>query len=357
MQKTIPVEEAVGMVLPHDITEIRTPSVQADDDSGDTGGKQDSFKGPAFKKGHVIRLEDIPHLKRLGKEHIYVLRLGPGDIHENEAARQLAGALAGSGVVVSGEPSEGKLNITAGIDGLLKIDTHALYQINFLGDVICSTLHTNIMVNRGDHVAATRLIPLVGKRDVVDRATDIAGQSGGVIRVLPLKKARAGLVITGNEVFHGRIKDKFEPVLRKKLSAIGSEVIQVSIAPDEVDVIADKIKDCLDAGADLIVTSGGMSVDPDDVTRFGIKAAGAVDIVYGTPVLPGAMFLVGYIGKVPVLGLPACGMFHKITVFDLVLPRILAGEKIRRKEFAELGHGGLCRNCKKCMFPVCGFGK
>jgi len=357
MRKTIPVEEAVGMVLPHDVTEIRVPCEQEDDNSQDKGENRDSFKGPAFKKGHIIRTEDIPHLKRLGKEHIYVLDLGPDNIHENEAARQLAAALAGPGSVVSGEPSEGKLNITAAIDGLLKIDTNALYQINLQGDVICSTLHTNMMANSGDVVAATRLIPLVGKRDVVDHATDIAGQSGGVIRVLPLRKAGAGLVITGNEVFHGRIKDKFEPVLRKKLSTIGSDVIQVRIAPDDVDTIAKEIKNCLDAGADLIVTSGGMSVDPDDVTRFAIKAAGAVDIVYGAPVLPGAMFLVGYIGKVPVLGLPACGMFYKITVFDLILPRVLAGEKIQRKDLAELGHGGLCRNCKKCRFPVCGFGK
>ena len=134
-------------------------------------------------------------------------------------------------------------------------------------------------------------------------------------------------------------------------------MVAVRFAPDNIETIAAEIKACLDAGADLIVTSGGMSVDPDDVTRQGIAKAGAKEIVYGTPVLPGAMFLVGYIGEVPVLGLPACGMFHKITVFDLILPRVLCGEKITRQDVAQLGHGGLCRQCKSCTYPICGFGK
>jgi len=172
-----------------------------------------------------------------------------------------------------------------------------------------------------------------------------------------LKKARAGLVITGSEVFYGRIEDKFEKVLRDKLTALGSEVIRVGFAPDDPGLIAAEIKACLDAGADLIITSGGMSVDPDDVTRIGISQAGAEETVYGTPVLPGAMFLVGRIGEVPVLGLPACGMFYKITVFDLILPRVLTGERIGRRELADMGHGGLCRNCKRCRYPICSFGK
>lgn len=172
-----------------------------------------------------------------------------------------------------------------------------------------------------------------------------------------LRSARAGLVITGNEVYYGRIKDAFEPVLRKKLAALGSSVVKVTFAPDDIGEIAGQIKACLADGADLIITSGGMSVDPDDVTRLAIAEAGATDMVYGTPVLPGAMFLVGTIGEVPVMGLPACGMFHRITVFDLVLPRVLAGEKMTRDDLARLGHGGLCSICKTCTYPVCHFGK
>jgi molybdenum cofactor synthesis domain-containing protein len=356
MKKRIPVDQAVGMVLPHDITEII----------------QGEFKGCAFKKGHILRLEDVEHLRRLGKEHIYALELSDGEIHENEAARLLAAALAGEGVEYSDKVSEGKVSLRASCDGLLKIDKEALYRFNLLGEIMCSTLHTNTPVKKGEQVAATRLIPLVGERSLVEEAVVLAesaapaesvpsaesAQAGKkIIRVLPLKKVKAGLVVTGSEVYYGRIEDKFEAVLREKMAELGSEVVRVGFAPDDVGQIAEEIRRCLEAGADLIITSGGMSVDPDDVTRTGIREAGAVDTVYGTPVLPGAMFLVGRIGEVPVLGLPACGMFHKITVFDLILPRILTGESVGREQFAAMGHGGLCRNCKHCRYPVCNFGK
>ncbi len=339
--KKVPVEHAIGMVLPHDVTEIC----------------KDGFKGRAFKKGHIIRAEDIEHLKRLGKEHIYVLELAPDDIHENEAAELLAAAFCGQGAVLSGEPVEGKINILAGTDGLLRVEVEALYRINLLGEVVCATLHTYTPVKKGELIAATRLIPLVSKRSIVHEAVAIAHQTHGIIEVAELRKASAGLVITGNEVFHGRVQDAFEPVLRQKLAQLGSDVAAVRFAPDDPAEIAAAIQECLAAGADLIITSGGMSVDPDDVTRQGIMAAGASDIVYGSPVLPGAMFLIGAIGDVPVLGLPACGMFHKITVFDLILPRVLSGERIGRAELARMGHGGLCRQCGTCQYPVCSFGK
>ena len=341
MKKSIPVDQAVGMVLPHDITEI----------------VKDKFKGCAFKKGHIIRQEDIEHLRRLGKDHIYVLKLTDNEIHENEAARLMAAALAGSGTAYSDEIVEGKVAIRAAHDGLLKINKEALYRFNLLGEVMCSTLHTNTPVKKGEQVAASRLIPLLGERSLVAQAVSIAGAGEKMVRVLPLACVKAGLVITGSEVFYGRIEDRFEQVLRSKLAELGSRVAMVGFAPDDPAKIAAEIQKCLAAGADLIVTSGGMSVDPDDVTRMGIQEAGAVDMVYGTPVLPGAMFLVARIGTVPVLGLPACGMFHNITVFDLILPRILTGETIGRKEFADMGHGGLCRNCKHCRYPVCNFGK
>ena len=340
-QQVVPVAEAVGMVLPHDITEI----------------VKDRFKGRAFKKGHIIRAEDIDHLRRLGKEHIYVLELGEHDIHENEAALCLAEALAGGGTEFDREIVEGKASIRAATDGLLRIDREALFRFNLLGEVMCATLQTNTPVSRGEQVAATRLIPLVGSRRLVERAVAIARSGEAIVRVLPLGRVRAGLVITGTEVFHGLIEDRFEQVLRDKLAALGSTVGRVGFAPDDPNLIAAEIHRCLEAGAELVVTSGGMSVDPDDVTRQGILLAGAEEVVYGTPVLPGAMFLVGRIGRVPVLGLPACGMFHKITVFDLVLPRVLTGETIGREELAALGHGGLCRNCAHCQYPVCSFGK
>ncbi|RWX43839.1 molybdenum cofactor synthesis domain-containing protein [Candidatus Electrothrix aarhusensis] len=235
----------------------------------------------------------------------------------------------------SDKVSEGKASLRASCDGLLKIEKEALYRFNLLGEIMCSTLHTNTPVKKGEQVAATRLIPLVGERSLIEEAVIIAesvesaelGESvEKIVRVLPLKKVKAGLVVTGSEVYYGRIEDKFEAVLRGKMAELGSEVVRVGFAPDDASRIAEEIRLCLEAGADLIITSGGMSVDPDDVTRTGIRKAGAVDTVYGTPVLPGAMFLVGRIGEVPVFGLPACGMFHKITVFDLILPRILTNE-------------------------------
>ncbi|MGB3225319.1 MAG: molybdopterin-binding protein [Desulforhopalus sp.] len=341
MKTIVPLEQAVGMVLPHDITEI----------------VKDTFKGRAFRKGHVVRQEDIDHLRRLGKEHIYVLQLSDNEIHENEAALLLARALAGPGTEYREEIVEGKVTIHAAKDGLLKINREGLLQFNMLGEVMCATLQTNTPVKKGEQIAASRLIPLVAGRQVVEQAVAIAETSKPIIEVLPLRTVQAGLVITGNEVYYGRIKDKFEQVLREKLAGLGSTVQSVGFAPDDPQRIAEEIHRCLAAGAELIVTSGGMSVDPDDVTRQGIKEAGAENIIYGTAVLPGAMFLVGRIGRVPVVGLPACGMFHKITVFDLVLPRILTGSSLDRRDIAELGHGGLCRNCKTCQYPVCSFGK
>ncbi|WP_417908739.1 molybdopterin-binding protein [Candidatus Electronema sp. PJ] len=340
MKQQIPVAQAVGMVLPHDITEI-------------VPGKS---KGPAFRKGHIIQHADVERLRQLGKEHIYVLELSADEVHENEAALLMAAALAGSGVEYSDEVTEGKVSIKAAHDGLLKIDKEALFCFNLLGEVMCSTLHNHTPVKKGEQVAAVRLIPLVGERSLVMQAVAVAEETK-IVQVLPLPKVKAGLVITGNEVFSGRIEDKFEAVLRSKLTALGSEVVYVGFAPDNAALIALEIKNCLEAGADLVITSGGMSVDPDDLTRTGIREAGAEDIVYGTPVLPGAMFLVGKIGTIPVLGLPACGMFHKITVFDLVLPRILTGEQLTREDLAAMGHGGLCRNCTICHYPVCNFGK
>lgn len=341
IRKAVPVEQSVGMVLPHDITEI----------------VKDVKKGVAFKKGHIIRPEDIDHLKRLGKEHIYVLSLTESEIHENEAAIRLAAALAGEGIDYVDSPEEGKIALKASLDGLLRINKQSLYHFNMLGEVMCATLHDNTPVKKGETVGATRLIPLISSRSLIAEAEEIAGASGSIVRVLPLLPKRIGLVITGNEVYHGRIEDRFEEVLRSKAQQLGSEICEVRFSPDDAATIAKEIEYCIQKGAELVVTSGGMSVDPDDITREGILLAGAVDVAYGTPVLPGAMFLSAMIGETPVLGLPACGMYHKITVFDLVLPRILTGEKIGRHEFAELGHGGLCRNCKNCQYPICNFGR
>jgi molybdopterin biosynthesis enzyme len=224
-------------------------------------------------------------------------------------------------------------------------------------EVMCATLHNHTLVTKGQQVAATRAIPLIMKKAPIERAAAIARQNGAVLTVRSLRKARVGLVITGNEVYNGLIEDRFEPILTEKIEALGSAVAAVAFAPDDAGLICKAIRSHLDQGCDLLLLSGGMSVDPDDVTRLGIRSAGAAEMHYGAAVLPGAMFLVAYVEDVPLLGVPACGLYHRITVLDLVLPRILAGEKIGKTELAFLGHGGLCKDCEECTYPHCPFGK
>ncbi len=341
MLECVALQEAVGLVLAHDITEIRP---------GD-------YKGPAFKKGHIIQEADICHLQRLGKRHIYAINVQPGYLHENDAALRLARAFGGPGVSWQGEPREGKLNLIAVRDGLLKVDGKLVTRINMLGEVMCATRHTNTVVKAGEIVAATRAIPLIIRSQVIEKVESLVEDYRGLVRVQPLKKVTAGLVVTGNEVFTGLVKDSFEPVLRSKLAEYGCTAMGVVFAPDDRKVIAGEIKRFLQAGAELILTTGGMSVDPDDVTRLAIRQAGAKKFVYGASVIPGAMFMVAHIGDIPVLGVPACALYHEVTILDLVLPRILAGERLTRKDIAALGHGGLCRQCQPCHYPNCSFGK
>lgn len=206
-------------------------------------------------------------------------------------------------------------------------------------------------------LAGTRAIPLLIKKRVVEAAEEIFFKWGKIVEVLPLRSVKAGLIITGTEIYKGRIKDAFEPIIREKIKDIGSELIKVVFTPDDVDMIAHGVKDLIQSGAQLIITTGGMSVDPDDLTRKGIEKIGAKITAYGSSVLPGAMFLTAYLDDVHILGVPACGMYYKNTIFDLILPRVLAGEKIGRPEIAKLGHGGLCQDCPECVYPRCGFGK
>ena len=341
MLKKIKLKEAVGTQLAHDITEIRPGE----------------FKGPAFSKGHTVCDEDICHLQKLGKNHLFLIDLAEDEIHENQAAAILAKGLAGNGICWEDNPKEGKINLYAENDGLLTVNVASLAALNMVEEVMCATLHNHTQVKKGELVAATRAIPLVMKRAPIERAAVIAGQNGGVLSVQPLRRAKAGLVITGNEVYHGLIEDRFAPVLTDKIKALGSEVAGVAFAPDDANAISNAIRSHLEKNCDLILLSGGMSVDPDDVTRKGIRQAGANEFNYGAAVLPGAMFLVAYIGEVPLLGVPACGLHHRTTVLDLVLPRVLAGEKVAKKELAFFGHGGLCRDCPECSFPHCPFGK
>ncbi|MDO4338439.1 MAG: molybdopterin-binding protein [Eubacteriales bacterium] len=341
--KKIATADAVGHVLCHDITQII----------------KDKTKGPVFRKGHIVTEEDIPVLLSVGKEHLFVWEKKEGILHEDEAAQILFDICRGEGMSGS-EPKEGKIELTAERDGLLKIDRKKLKAINSLGEMMIATRNGDFPVKKGDKLAGTRIIPLVIEEEKMNRAKEIAGEDA-ILQILPFRPKKAGIVTTGNEVFSGRIKDTFGPVIREKLAEYPTEVLGQTISNDKKENITKAIMEYIDQGADLICCTGGMSVDPDDCTPGAIMDTGARIVSYGAPVLPGAMLLVAYYEKdgksIPILGLPGCVMYAKRTIFDLVLPRIMADDPITAEDLAALGEGGLCLNCKTCTFPNCGFGK
>ncbi len=333
-------EDAVGMILCHDLTKI-VPG---------------EFKGPAFKKGHVVKPEDIEELLKMGKEHLYIWECDEGSLHENDAARRIARAAAGQGIELT-EPREGKVNLVASRRGLLKINVEALTDVNDIEEVVVATQHTNLLVEKGDIAAGTRVIPLIIKKEKIERVEEICRTTGPLVEIKPLQSLRTGLITTGSEVYHGRVKDRFGPVVMEKLENFGCPVTRQVLLPDDSQQISATIRELIAGGTEMVIVTGGMSVDPDDATPGGVKATGAQVISYGAPLFPGAMFLLAYLDDIPILGLPGCVMYHKISVFDLVLPRILAGEKLTRRDLTRLGHGGLCLNCPECRYPVCPFGK
>lgn len=338
--KTIKTIHAEGHVLCHDITKIVR---------GET-------KGVAFKKGHVVKAEDIPELLAIGKDHLYVWEKKEGYLHENEAAQILYDICRNEHLIPT-EVKEGKISLIAECDGLFSVDVTRLNAINALDQIIIASRHTYFPVKKGDKVAATRVIPLIIDEKQMEKAVAI-GDNEPLMSLIPYKKMKVGLVTTGNEVYYKRIKDAFGPVIMDKLGAYGITDIEQVIVNDDKEKITKSILDFIDAGVDMVITTGGMSVDPDDRTPAAIKHTGANIISYGAPVLPGAMFLVSYYqDQIPILGLPGCVMYAKTTVFDLVLPRILAGQKITKSYLAGLGHGGLCLECETCVYPHCSFGK
>ena len=339
MMKKIKTTEAVGYVLQHDITEI-IPG---------------EFKGRAFKKGHIITEGDIPHLLRLGKDHIFVFELGEDKIHENEGAMILGKLGQGENISLGDEVKEGKINFNSSIDGILKVDSEKLFELSMLGEISFATLPNNIPVKKGELVGGARIIPLVIEKEKMDRAKDLIKEP--ILNVRPYKKYKVGIITTGNEVFYGRIEDKFGPVILEKLKPYNSEIIGQALCPDDKEVIKEKAREFLDKGATMIIFTGGMSVDPDDMTPTSIIELGGELISYGAPVLPGSMFLLSYLGDIPMMGLPGCVMFAKKTVFDLVLGRVVTGEKLTKADIMRYATGGLCQSCEVCHYPNCTFGK
>ena len=332
--------DAVGHVLCHDLTQII----------------KDEFKGPRFRKGHVVAEEDIPVLLSMGKEHLYVWEMDPGMVHENDAAERLC-ALCRNEHMDRSEVKEGKIELTAACDGLFRVRSEALIAVNSIENIMIATRHGNTAVHRGDKLAGTRVIPLVIPEETLRAAESAAGDQP-LLELLPWKRKTAAIIATGNEVKKGLIQDAFTPVVRDKLAGFGIETLFVSYSGDGVENVANAIAGARKTGAEIIVCTGGMSVDPDDNTPGGIRASGAEIVSYGAPVLPGAMLLLGHFEDgTPILGLPGCVMYAKATIFDLLLPRIAAGAEITRREIAAMGEGGLCLGCGICTYPHCPFGK
>ncbi|MCR4607540.1 MAG: molybdopterin-binding protein [Oscillospiraceae bacterium] len=339
--KLMKTEDAVGHVLCHDITQII----------------RDEKKGPVFRKGHIIRLEDVPVLLSVGKDNIYIWENNENMLHEDEAAEILRDICINEHMHAT-EPKEGKIELIADTDGLLLIDIDRLRAVNSLPEMMIATRASGFVVKEGEKLCGTRVIPLIIEKEKMERAKDVAG-SEPLLRLVPLKSKKVGVVTTGNEVFYGRIQDTFTPVIEQKLREFGGCVITEHVTlNDDHEKITTAILDMLDKGCEMVLCSGGMSVDPDDKTPLAIKNSGADIVSYGSPVLPGAMFLVSYMpdGR-PVCGLPGCVMYAKRTIFDLLLPYLVTDTPITKEHLAALGHGGLCLNCKVCHFPNCGFGK
>ena len=321
--KEIPVQDAVGKILCHDVTQIVRGVV----------------KDAKFRKGHIITEADIPELLKLGKENIFVWENDDSKLHENDAAEILRQITQGENLL-AGEVKEGKIELKATCDGIFHVDAEKLNAINDIGEICIATVQNKIPVRKNKSVAGMRVIPLVIDKTKMARVKEIAGNVP-LMKIAPYKKFKVGLVVTGSEIFHGRIEDTFTPVIESKLKTFGLQVDARRISDDSKDMTREKISELLNLGMEMILCTGGMSVDPDDRTPAAIKSTGASVVTYGVPVLPGAMFMLAYLDDVPIMGLPGCVMFCSKTVFDMILPRILTGEKLTRRDFTTLGVGGL----------------
>jgi molybdenum cofactor synthesis domain-containing protein len=339
--KCVPAREAAGLVIAHDITEIVPGGVRR----------------TAFKRGHTVRPEDVEHLLRLGKENLYIEDGADDGVHEDEAARRLAAAFAGPGLEY-GEPTEGRINFRAARPGLFVVDRELLDRVNAVPDVVSATRHSLQVVGAGDLLAGTRVVPLTVPEDAVQAVEECCRQSASsLLAVLPFKKYRVAAVVTGREVYEGRVADGFIPVLKKKFHSWGSQVFRERIVPDEKELTAGAVREALEQGADMVCVTGGMSVDPDDRTPAALREVCSEIVVRGVPVFPGTMFMLGYAEGVPVLGLPGCVMYRRGCVFDIIVPRLLAGLRVTAGDARSFAHGGLCLECPECVYPACSFGK
>ncbi len=338
--KKIPVEKAVGMILSHDITQI----------------VPEKFKGRAFKKGHIIQKEDVDKLLELGKRYIYVYEPESGEIHEDDASLRISKAVTGENIELT-EPSEGKITLKSLIRGLFKVNSELLHEINSIENVTIASLPNNFKVEKGESLAGVRIVPLTIEEEKIKKIEKLCEEKGAVFTVKNYKKLKAAFIITGNEVYEGLIQDGFAPILREKFSYFGAELQGQSFCPDNIEEIKKAILQFNEQGANVIVLTGGMSVDPDDVTPRAIRESSTKVVTHGVPVQPGNMFMLAYMGETVLLGVPGAALYYKTTILDVVLPRIFTEEILTKEDFIKMGEGGFCLNCPVCHYPQCYFGR
>ena len=337
--KKISVHDAIGETLCHDMTAILA----------------DGFKGVKFKRGHVITEDDIPELLNIGKTRVFVWEPEKDEVHEDDAGLAVTQAICGENISFS-DPSEGKFQINSEIDGLFCLNTEALKAINSVPDFTVASRPGYTSVEKGEKLAGARIVPLVTKRENVDLAVKLAEENAPVMCVKPYVVKKAGAIITGSEIYNGRIQDRFEPILHKKMEKYGAKLHRVTICDDDLEMIVDAINTYIEAGIELILLTGGMSVDPDDLTPSAIRESGAEIITQGVPMQPGNMLTIAYLGGAVLVGVPGASMHFQITSLDVFLPRIMAGVMIEKRHIAGLGAGGFCMSCAKCAYPRCFFG-
>jgi molybdenum cofactor synthesis domain-containing protein len=338
--KKIAVEKAVGMILCHDITQI-------------IPGK---FKGPLFRKGHIIQKEDIEKLLKIGKEYLYIWQPKKGEIHEDEASLRISKAVTGENMELT-EAIEGKITLKSLTRGLFKVKSELLYEINSMENITIPCLPNNFKVEEGQGLAGVRIVPLTIQEEKIKQIEELCQKKGTVFSVKKYKKLKVAIITTGNEVYKGLIQDGFGPLLKEKFTYFRADVEGQILCPDDIEEIKKAILQFNKQGADLIALSGGMSVDPDDFTPGAICESGAKVITYGVPVQPGNMFMLAYLGETVVIGIPGASLFYKNTILDIILPRIFAGDILSKEDFVKMGEGGFCSTCSICHYPYCYFGR
>lgn len=336
--KKVSVEQAVGMTLCHDITAMK-----------------DGFKGAAFRRGHVIEEKDIPELLKIGKQHVFIWEEQAGEIHEEDAANRMAAANPAEGAHYT-PVSEGKVLLIADTEGMFRVNTDLLRKINSIPDVTISSLPDHYPVKPGARLASMRIVPLVTAEENIRRVEELCNGTG-LFQLLPYQAKKIGVIITGSEVYYGRIQDKFEPVIRAKMTRYPAQILGVTICDDNLEQIVAAAGEYLKQGADFLVFTGGMSVDPDDLTPSAIRELGAEIVSYGVPAQPGNMTLVAYLSDVAIVGVPGAAISLPTTLFDVLLPQIFSEVKVCKEDLISLGDGGLCQLCENCHFPNCSFGR